>query len=208
MIDKPAPGQEKTSRLIIMDNGPISALSNIDGALDWLFAPGCEVWMTDMVLIEARRPASPEGKRRKGSKANFETWFGRNRFRIKVVETNVGRAYERGMQLWEMAGRPPEMEPATSDLGEASILSKLKAVRRLFAENEAAVVLMDDRDGRAAVKALPMDIDLMGTQTFLTWIAEDFGVKAAETAWITLRKILLDELEPGEADDPIYVRGR
>ena len=36
MIAKPEPGQEKKPKLLIADNGPISVLSEIDGALDWL----------------------------------------------------------------------------------------------------------------------------------------------------------------------------
>jgi len=205
MIAKPEPDQEKQPKLLIADNGPISVLSEID-ALDWLFKPGCEVWMTDMVLIEARRQPKPGGRDRKAARASFEDWFERNRFRIKVVDTTTGQQFRNNMQLWEMAGRPEGHEPSTANLGEASILSKLEAIRETVAENQAAIVLMDDRNGRAAAKTLRLNIDLMGTQTFIAWMAEDFRVKAAENAWVTLEAILGSELDRGEEDDPVYVR--
>lgn len=205
MIAKPEPDQEKQPKLLIADNGPISVLSEID-ALDWLFEPGCEVWMTDMVLIEARRQPKPGGRDRKAARASFEDWFERNRFRIKVVDTTTGQQFRNNMQLWEMAGRPEGHEPSTANLGEASILSKLEAIHEMVAENQVAIVLMDDRNGRAAAKTLRLNIDLMGTQTFIAWMAEDFKVKAAENAWVTLEAILGSELDRGEEDDPVYVR--
>ena len=205
MIAKPEPDQEKRPKLLIADNGPISVLSEID-ALDWLFEPGCALWMTDMVLIEARRPPKPGGRGRKAARANFEGWFERNRSRIKVVDTTTGREFMNNMQLWEMAGRPQGREPSTANLGEASILGKLEAIRETVAEDQAAIVLMDDRNGRAAAKTLRLNIDLMGTQTFIAWMAEDFKIKAAETAWVTLEAILGKELDHGEDDDPVFVR--
>lgn len=205
MIAMPEPDQEKTPKLLIADNGPISVLSEID-ALDWLFEPRCDVWMTDMVLIEARRPPKAGGRERKAARASFESWFARNKFRINVVPTTTGKDFMRNMQLWEMAGRPEGHEPDTANLGEASILSKLEAIRGTVAEDQAAVVLMDDRNGRAAAKTLRLNIDLMGTQTFIAWMAEDFKVASAENAWVTLKAILGNELDHGEEDDPVYVR--
>ena len=206
MIDKPDPGEEKTPKLLIMDNGPISCLSNIDGALDWFFKPGCEVWMTDMVLVEARRKSAPGGRVRKAALSYFERWFSQNKFRIKVVATKEGRAYGNAMKLWEMAGSPEEERPDSSDYGEASILSKLRTIRNLVAHGETVIVVMDDRDGRAAVKGLEMNVDLMGTRTFVAMMDEDYQIKEAAAAWDTLARILGGELDYGEDDDPVYVR--
>jgi len=205
MIAKPEHGQEKKPKLLIADNGPISVLSEID-ALDWLFKPGCDVWMTDMVLIEARRAPKPGARERKAARACFERWFQRNRRQIKVVETTTGQEFERNMKLWEMAGRPEGLEPSTANLGEASMLSKLEAIRETVAEDQAVIVLMDDRNGRAVAKTLSLNIDLMGTQTFIAWMADDFKVKEAGNAWVTLQAILGKELDHGEEDDPVYVR--
>ena len=65
---------------------------------------------------------------------------------------------------------------------------------------------MDDRDGRAAVKGLQMNVDLMGTRTFIALMDEDYGIKEAATAWVTLAEILRGELDRGERDDPVFVR--
>jgi uncharacterized protein YheU (UPF0270 family) len=206
MIDKPDPGEEKKPKLLIMDNGPISCLSNIDGALDWFFTPGCDVWMTDMVLVEARRGSPPGGRVRKAAKSYFEEWFRENKFRIKVVPTKEGQAYAKAMKLWEMAGSPDEDKPESSDYGEASILSKLRTIRNLLNEGETVIVVMDDRDGRAAVKGLQSNVDLMGTRTFIAMMDEDYHIKEAATAWSALVLILREELDYGEDDDPVYVR--
>jgi hypothetical protein len=126
--------------------------------------------------------------------------------RIRVVDTQVGRRFSIQLKLWDMAGRPEGMEPDTADLGEASILSQLKTLTAMISEGETVIVLMDERAGRAAVRAMPLNIDLMGTQTFIAWMAEDFGVREAETAWAALEMILGKELDPGESDDPVYIR--
>jgi hypothetical protein len=206
MGGKPEPGDEKTPKLLIMDNGPISCLSNIDGALDWFFAPGCEVWMTDMVLIEARQSSSPGGRVRKAARQYFEEWFRKNKYRIKVVVTREGKAYANALSLWEMAGSPEGQKPDSFDYGEASILSKLRAIRTFVDAGETVIVVMDDRDGRAAVKGLNMNVDLMLTRTFIAMMDEDYHIKEAATAWITLSRILRDELDQGVDDDPVYVR--
>jgi hypothetical protein len=193
VIDEPSVGHGKASRLLIMDNGPITVLSIIDGALDWFFKPGGEVWITDMVLFGMREPAPPAGKVHRAAKVNFDKWFNRTDSPIKVVETNEGRAHARNMQLWEMAGRPDGMQPSSTNLGETSTISKLRTVRNLITKQEAVFVLMDDRDGRAAIKALPMYVDLIGTQSFINLVAEEYGAKEAQTFWAALQVILRNE---------------
>jgi hypothetical protein len=110
------------------------------------------------------------------------------------------------MELWEKAGRPADLQPDESDLGEEGVLAKVKMTRELLQPNQAFLVLMDDRDGRDAVKLLRTNVDLMSTQTFVQWMAEDFNVKEAETAWVTLERILGGDLDPGPAEDPVCVR--
>ncbi len=47
---------QRIPRLLIPDTSPLSLLSMAGReALDYLFVPGVEVWMTDMVEIEATR---------------------------------------------------------------------------------------------------------------------------------------------------------
>jgi hypothetical protein len=206
VIAKPDPDDERKPKLLIMDRTPLSVLSNLDGALDWLFVPGCDVWMTDMVLIESRRPGEPSADRRSRERATFDRWFATNKHLIRVVSTEVGKKYTDDTTLWEMAGRPEHLRPSTANLGEASVLDKIKTSRHLLQGDEAFLVLMDDRDGREALKVLRTNADLMSTQTFVQWIAEDFKIKAAETAWVTLERMLGEDLDPGPAEDPVYLR--
>lgn len=203
MISKPAPADTKKPKLLIMDATPLSVLSNLTGALEWLFKPKCDVWITDVVLEEVRREGAD---RRRAAHTEFEAWLKKNKHLIRVVTTDVGRKYERDMQLWERAGRPPELKPTTADLGERSVLDKIKSTRELLRSDETFLVLMDDRDGRDALKLLHVNADLMSTQTFIEWLVEDFKVKEAETAWTTLERILGESLDPGPSEDPVYVR--
>jgi hypothetical protein len=123
-----------------------------------------------------------------------------------VVTTDVGADYNNSLALWAEAGSPDGRAPRANDLGEASILNKLRVIRKLQAEGDSVIVVMDDRDGRAAVQALRMSIDLMGTLVFVELIAKYFHIKEAETCWLTLKAILGKELDEGDEDDPVYVR--
>jgi hypothetical protein len=68
------------------------------------------------------------------------------------------------------------------------------------------IALVDDGRVRAAIKALNnVDIDLMGTETYLHWLAERFQVKEAETAWMAIR-MAADDKVPAELDeDPVHI---
>lgn len=53
----------------------------------------------------------------------------------------------------------------------------------VLAIDESLVIIVDDRDAREALERKKADIDMMHTFTFLRWLAEDFHVVEAETAW-------------------------
>jgi hypothetical protein len=101
----------KKPKLLIMDNTPLSVLSNLPGALDWLFKPECDVVITDMVLEEVRRERGEGADAMRAARAVFEAWFKRNRHRIQVAPTRIGRKYRQAMELWGK-GRTPERSPA------------------------------------------------------------------------------------------------
>jgi len=47
---------------------------------------------------------------------------------------------------------------------------------------------------------------LVGTQTFLEWIRDDFGVKEADTAWMAI-ELASDDAAPDPAEpNPVYLR--
>ncbi len=207
MVDRPASGDERTPRLLIPDTTPLALLGAIE-ALDWLFVPGCPVWVTDMVLEEATRDPGAGKDRRRYVRKLIAGWVQQNRHRIEVLITPEGEAYRRAVELWQLAGNPPALEPVRSDLGERSVLSTIRSARAILARNETVLALVDDRDARAALRAIRSDIDLMGTRTFISWLAQDFGVAEAETAWPAIQIAFGSRADPGEEDDPVYIRRR
>jgi hypothetical protein len=217
VVDQPAPDDRRRPKILIPDNTPISLLGSI-GALDWLFVPKCELWMTDMVMEEALRDPDSGRDRRLETRAFIGRWITQNRYCIKRLTTAEGERYlremaqyEQAVELWRLAGEPPQLlpvRPEWTDRGEASVLRAVQAANAILAMGESVVVLADDRDARAALKLLRADIDLMGTQTFTRWLAEDFQVAAAETAWQAIEVASRRGADPGETDDPVYIRNR
>ena len=110
------------------------------------------------------------------------------------------------MELWQLAGSPPHLKPVWADRGEASMLGVIKGAKRLLAADEAVIAIVDDRDARDAMRAIRANIDLMGTQTFIRWIDEDFGIPEARHAWNAIQIAMNDTADPGEEDDPVYIR--
>ncbi|WP_245408781.1 hypothetical protein [Rhizobium wuzhouense] len=207
MIDQPEPADRRRPRFLIMDNTPLSLLGTIE-ALDWFFVPGCDVTITDMVIAEATREPGEGRDQRRASRAYVTRWLNENRSRITVLETAEGRRYQREMQLWEKAGRPPDLHPDWSDRGERSVLSVVQDLKSALLQDEEIIVIMDDRDGRDAVRAVRADIALMGTRTFIRWMEEDFGIAAAATAWHSIRLATGDNADEGDDNDPVYIRTR
>jgi hypothetical protein len=204
-------------------------LATLPGALNWLFVPGCEVWIPDIILNEVLRNPGEGRDQRIGHRAEVAGWAQANRYRIKRLETRIGKrydaemqSYETSMDLWWRPGSPVGLEPLRpewTDRGDESVWIGVNMADDALATGES-VALTDDRNVRAAIEARgrqkkSASIDLMGTQTFIQWMARDFAVKDALTAWNAIQlaregKVLafnpdIDE-QVGEADDPVYIR--
>src|SRR5689334_6398997 len=119
MIDKPEPEDARTPRFLIIDNTPLSLLGTLE-ALDWLFEPGCDVMITDMVMAAAIRERGESCDWRRNARACVAGWLESNIDRITVLATVEGQRYEREMRLWERAGKPDDQHPEWSDRGERS----------------------------------------------------------------------------------------
>ncbi len=206
MTDTLDPNDVRKPRFVIMDNTPISLLAIVEG-LDWLFKPGCEVVITDMVIAEATREPGEGRDQRRNSRNYVAEWLESNRHRITVLRTSEGENYEREMALWERAGKPEDLRPNWNDRGERSLLAAVQNLKQALAQYEEFIVIMDDRNGRDAVKAVRTDIRLMGTRTFIRWMDEDFGVAGAAHAWQTIRMATSNTADEGIDDDPVYIRG-
>jgi hypothetical protein len=205
LIDKPDRRDVRRPRFLIMDNMPLSLLGCIR-ALDWLFEPGCDVTITDMVVAEASRDPGEGRDRRRAVRAYIGDWLARNRNRITILETAEGIRYAREMALWERAGSPDDLRPSWSDRGEHSLLSAVQDLKHALSFGEEIIVIIDDRDGRDAVRAVRADLTMIGTRTFIRWMEEDFGIAEAAYAWQAIRIATSNTADEGEADDPVHVR--
>jgi hypothetical protein len=230
LIRKPAPGDERRPAILVSDAGPLSLLATVPGALDWLFVPGCEVWIHDIILDEVLRNPGEGKDQRVEHRAEVAGWVRRNRYRIKRLETRIGKRYaaemrshENAMELWRRAGSPPDLEPLRpewKDRGDRSAWVGVNIANDALATGEAVLALADDHNVRAAIEAggrqkKKASINLMGTQTFIQWMAGNFAVEAALTAWDAIETARegkvptfnhgSDDQEDG-ADDPIYIR--
>src|SRR3712207_4728768 len=100
MTGNAEPAIERVPRLLIPDNTPLSLLAFIgEEALDWLFIPGAEIWITDMVREEALRDPDRDDDQRLGHRATLRSWFERNMHRIRVQPTDEGDEYRKAMEL-------------------------------------------------------------------------------------------------------------
>jgi hypothetical protein len=103
----------RRSRLLIPDTTPLSLLALIGlDALDWLFVPEADVWISDMVKEEAIRDPDPGGDQRLQQRAVLKEWFARNANRIHIKTTREGEEYAKAMQNWQLAGSKAELKPS------------------------------------------------------------------------------------------------
>lgn len=205
---QPTDDIERRSRILIPDTTPLSLLALIGSdALDWLFVPGADVWVTDMVREEAVRDPDPGDDRRLSHRAVLQQWFAGNANRIHIKPTREGEEYAKAMTNWRLAGSKPELKPSWKGRGERSILQVLEAVESVLADGDALVVLVDDNKARIAIQlGHEFDIDLMGTESFITWMRDRFRMPNAENAWAAIRIAAGDNVPETREDDPVYVR--
>ena len=195
-------------RILIPDNTPLSLLAMIGPkALDWLFAPGAEVWVTDMVREEALRDPDEDDDQRLRHRGDIAQWFARNAGRIHIQPTGEGEEYRKAMEAWRrVPGRPLDLKPVWKGRGERSVFQVIDSVDALVAEGDAVVVIIDDRRARAAIRTLEnANIDVISTESYLDWIAKRFNVKEAETAWRMIIIATNDKAPPAPSEDPEHI---
>lgn len=201
-------------RLLIPDNSPLSLLAmGGPGVLDYLFAPGVEVWVTDMVQMEATHDPDEWDAQRREFRADIAAWFERNRNRIKIQKTQAGDEYRKAMINWAASGKIPETKPSWKGRGESSIINVLEAVEKTTADNEKVVVLVDDRKARGAIRVTEgLNIDIMSTEAFLRDVERFHGVENATDAWIVIAVAAgynengVSKVPEKPKEDPILVR--
>jgi len=179
-------------------------------ALDWLFALGADIWITDMVREEALRDPGPGADQRRGQRAALRAWFADNTHRIQIQPTPQGADYRREMRNWVGAGSIPEDRPTWRGRGEASIAELIPLAAAIIAAGETLILLVDDRAARAvfiaAVQTNLLDADIMSTQTFLALLDRDLHLIDAGTAWQTVRIAAGGDIPIPYTPDPILIR--
>ncbi|HMI96614.1 MAG TPA: hypothetical protein VK479_08900 [Micropepsaceae bacterium] len=206
--DQPTDDIARRSRILIPDTTPLSLLALIGrDALDWLFVPRADVWVTDMVREEAIRDPDPGDDQRLSHRAVLKEWFAGNANRIHIKATREGEEYAKAMTNWQLAGSKPELKPSWKGRGERSVPGVIEAVESLLADGEAVVVLVDDNKARIAIQlGHEFDIDLMGTESFVTWMRDRFRMPNAENAWAAIRIAAANNVPETRDDDPVYLR--
>ncbi len=201
-------------RLLIPDTSPLSLLSMAGrDALDYLFVPQVQVWITDMVAIEATRDPDPDDDRRTEQRKLLADWLADNRHRIRVMETAVGREYEKAMTNWRMGGSVPDLKPSWKGRGDYSLLDVLTVAETVVEDSEAVVLLVDDRRARAALRQTEnLNLDILSTRAFIDILETEFGIESASDIW-TIIEIGAGVNEHGKSkvpdpllEDPLYVR--
>jgi hypothetical protein len=198
----------RRSRILIPDTTPLSLLALIGSdALDWLFIPKADVWISDMVRQEAVRDPDPGDDQRLQHRAVLKQWFARNANRIHIKATREGEEYAKAMENWQLAGSKPQLKPSWKGRGERSVLQVLEVVEGVLQDGEAVVVLVDDNKARIAIQLEnEFDIDLMGTESFITWMHDRFKMPNSQNAWAAIRIVAGNNVPETRDDDPIHLR--
>ncbi|WMT79705.1 hypothetical protein [Bradyrhizobium sp. Ash2021] len=196
---------EKDPIFLIMDASPVVMLSAIE-RLDWLMEPCGTIWMTDMVMEEVTRDPESDADPRSRWLAYARSWIETNKFRIRRVETKTFETYKLALEAWKARGADPLAKPDAHDLGEASIIQTLKSFRGKIQPRQTIVVLMDDADGRDALRGMRrINLDVFGTRVFIEAMDTSFGIAEAAHAWQAILKVI-PTAGSKEDDDPLLVR--
>lgn len=167
---------------LIMDASPIEMPSAIE-RLDWLIEPCGTIWMTDMVIEEVTRDPESGRDRRSRWFAYTRSWIAANKYRIRLVETDTYRTYQLALDGWRAQGSDPERKPNSRDLGEAGIIQTLKSFRGKVQPQQTILVLIDESDGRDALKGMRrINLDVFGTRALLEPLRLHFGIVEPSTA--------------------------
>jgi hypothetical protein len=199
-------------RILISDTSPISLLGLYGPeALDWFFVLDAEVWITDMVRYELIREPDDGSDRRVEHRRVLADWFIANQYRIHVQVTAEGLGYEREMRNWIRGGSVIDDKPLWRDRGEISIRQTLDVVRHTIENDESVFILCDDGAARAliseAVQNHGLRATLMGTQSFLALLEQEYGVQNSLDTWKVIQIAANNKAPRRPNPDPLYFPG-
>lgn len=186
---------DKKPILLVPDNGPVTALSAIR-SLDWLLLPGIPVKITDQVAEEATRNQDLPW-----TKDTCE-WIVRNVLagRVEIAYTDVGFDRRQQFDAWLAGGMDPATAPRARNLGEASILELMRTLEEELRGDNKAIVLIDERRARKALRTVNANLDLVTTRAFFKVLATDYGLNDTAAYWRLVLQVVdnmdtVDEIE-------------
>ena len=180
----------RPSRILIPETTPLLILAMVGpAALDWLFVPGAEVWVTDLVREKSLQRRSDDDQRDAGF-TELAAWFEQNEQRIHVQTTVEGEKHRQAMQDWRALGSRSERKPKIG--GRPTLLQVLEGPEKFVLDGKPVLNIADDGIARDALKLVAIhykhvDINLMTTESFLAMIAENYHVKDAEASWMHVK---------------------
>jgi hypothetical protein len=163
---------KKRITIAIADAGPLISLAMGD-ALDVLLLarPGVQLVVTDIVHFEVTALAHQYA-----DGVQIAEFLDKNKDRVQIAETTIGRLALPAMRLQLDSG---ERIQWGDDFGELSISGFVKAART-FNPGAPTLVLLEDDWFEENVYALPGNIHLVSTSSFLNGLERHGLIKSAK----------------------------
>jgi len=163
---------QKRITVAIADAGPLISLAMGD-ALDWLLLarPGVRLVVTDIVHFEVTALAD-----RYADGAQIASFLEKNKDRVEIAETTIGRLALPAMRQQLERG---ERVQWGEDFGELSISGFVKSART-FNPGDPTMVLLEDDWFEENVYALPGNVHLVSTSSFLNGLERRGLIKSAK----------------------------
>jgi hypothetical protein len=185
---------DKQPTILVPDNSPITALASV-GCLDWLLLPGVPVKITDQVADEATRNAALPWN------AETCTWITRNVVagRVAIVYTDTGFDHRQQFDAWVADGMDPALRPRGRNLGEASLLELMGTLEAETRGHNKAIVLVDERKARRALRTVEANLDIVSTRAFFRVLTTDYGLNDTAGYW----RLVLDVIDDMDTIDEV-----
>jgi len=163
---------QKRITVVIADAGPLISLAMGD-ALDLLLLarPGVRLVVTDIVHFEVTALAD-----RYADGAHIANFLEKNKDRVEIAETTIGRLALPAMRQHLERG---ERVQWGEDFGELSISGFVKSART-FNPGDPTMVLLEDDWFEENVYALPGNVHLVSTSSFLNGLERRGLIKSAK----------------------------
>lgn len=183
MILNNIPSIKDRAIILLPDDGALLAIveHGID-ALDWLFLPGAQIFVTDAVRHELLRDrVIGEDDYAPQQRPLLALWFERNVARVSVISSEAGDRHRRETEHWERTGHRVDGAPTWDWSDSPRAASAARALEALLPFGDTRVLVIANHDAtRAAIRARASGgVQLTGTMRFFGMIAGEFQIPKA-----------------------------